>query len=123
MRPSRRERCVAASTARFDVRAPGVTEVRPGTYVFYDATQCAHGQATFEEVAAWVVATVVSRPDALAILRDQASRRRGDTSIKSPHDISILDGFLGQLRSFKPAMAKRPPQPGDDELRQLRAQF
>jgi hypothetical protein len=66
---------------------------------------------------------VVSRPDALTILRDQASRRRGDTSIKSAHDISILDGFLGLLRSFKPAMAKRPPQPGDDELRQLRAQF
>jgi hypothetical protein len=61
--------------------------------------------------------------DALAILRDQANRRRGDVSLKSPHDIAVLDGFLELLRSFKPAMAKRPPQPGDDELRLLRAQF
>lgn len=61
-------------TARFDVRAPGVTEVRPGTYVFYDATQCAHGQATFEEVAAWVVATVVSRPDAGRAVVDAGSK-------------------------------------------------
>ena len=63
------------------------------------------------------------RRDALAILRDQANRRRGDTSLKSPHDIAVLDGFLGLLRSFKPAIAKRPPQPGDDDLRQLRSQF
>jgi len=63
------------------------------------------------------------RRDALAILRDQANRRRGDTSLKSPHDIAILDGFVELLNSFKPAMAKRPPQPGDDDLRQLRSQF
>lgn len=63
------------------------------------------------------------RRDALAILRDQANRRRGDISLKSPHDIAVLDGFISLLRSFKPAMAKRPPQPGDDELRVLRSQF
>lgn len=63
------------------------------------------------------------RRDALAILRDQANRRRGDISLKSPHDIAVLDGFISLLRSFKPAMAKRPPQPGDDDLRLLRSQF
>ena len=61
-------------TARFDVRAPGVTEVRPGTYVFYDATQVAHGQATFADVAAWVVATVVSRPDDQRAVIDAGSK-------------------------------------------------
>ncbi len=61
-------------TARFDVRAPGVTEVRPGTYVFYDATQVAHGQATLEDVAAWVIATVVSRPDAERAVVDAGSK-------------------------------------------------
>jgi D-serine deaminase-like pyridoxal phosphate-dependent protein len=50
----------ATATARFDVRAPGVTDVRPGTYVFNDATQVAQGAATLDQVAIWVVATVVS---------------------------------------------------------------
>src|SRR3954447_490124 len=33
-------------TARFAAREPGVTEIRPGTYVFQDRTQIAHGAAT-----------------------------------------------------------------------------
>ena len=53
----------ATATARFDVVAPWVTEVRPGTYVFNDASQVAHGAATLDQVAVWVVATVVSAHD------------------------------------------------------------
>lgn len=43
------------------IECPGVTEVRPGTYVFNDRTQLALGAATPEELAAVVVVTVVSR--------------------------------------------------------------
>jgi D-serine deaminase-like pyridoxal phosphate-dependent protein len=49
-------------TARFAAREPGVTEIRPGTYVFQDRTQIAHGAATEDDLAAFVLATVVSRP-------------------------------------------------------------
>ncbi len=49
-------------TARFAAREPGVTEIRPGTYVFQDRTQIAHGAATPTDLAAFVLATVVSRP-------------------------------------------------------------
>jgi D-serine deaminase-like pyridoxal phosphate-dependent protein len=49
-------------TARFAAREPGVTEIRPGTYVFQDRTQIAHGAATPNDLAAFVLATVVSRP-------------------------------------------------------------
>jgi D-serine deaminase-like pyridoxal phosphate-dependent protein len=52
----------SAGTFRFAVRCPGVTEVRPGTYVFNDRSQIAQGAATAADVAAFVVATVVSRP-------------------------------------------------------------
>jgi D-serine deaminase-like pyridoxal phosphate-dependent protein len=52
----------ASATARFAVEVPGVTEVRPGTYVFNDRSQVAHGAARPEDVAATVHATVVSRP-------------------------------------------------------------
>lgn len=50
------------ATSRFDARADGVTEIRPGIYVFNDATQVGHGHATWEQAAVWAVATVVSRP-------------------------------------------------------------
>jgi D-serine deaminase-like pyridoxal phosphate-dependent protein len=39
-----------------------VTEIRPGTYVFQDRTQVAHKAATESDLAAFVLATVVSRP-------------------------------------------------------------
>lgn len=61
--------------------------------------------------------------DPLAILRDQSRRRAGDASVRSPHEVSILDGFLARLKSFRPALAKRPPQPGDETLRELRTKF
>jgi D-serine deaminase-like pyridoxal phosphate-dependent protein len=38
----------------------GVTEVRPGNYVFYDATQAAIGSCELDEVAFSVLATVIS---------------------------------------------------------------
>ncbi len=40
----------------------GITEVRPGTYVFNDASQVAQGSAAWDDVAAFVVSTVVARP-------------------------------------------------------------
>lgn len=39
---------------------PGVTEARPGTYVYYDANQVRLGSATIDECALTVLATVVS---------------------------------------------------------------
>ena len=35
----------SAGTFRFAIRCPGVTEVRPGTYVFNDRSQIAQGAA------------------------------------------------------------------------------
>jgi D-serine deaminase-like pyridoxal phosphate-dependent protein len=39
-----------------------VTEIRPGTYVFYDRMQARLGACSLDECAAVVVCTVVSRP-------------------------------------------------------------
>jgi len=66
---------------------------------------------------------VADARDPLVLLREQSRRRAGDTSVRSSHELSILDGFLGRLKSFKPALAKRPPQPGDDTLRKLIAKI
>jgi D-serine deaminase-like pyridoxal phosphate-dependent protein len=43
-------------------KAPGVTEVRPGNYVFYDRVQLKLGSCREDQIAASVLATVISRP-------------------------------------------------------------
>ena len=56
-------------TAEYAAEVEGVTEIRPGTYVFYDRMQARLGACSLEECAAAVVATVVSRPsEDLAII-------------------------------------------------------
>lgn len=58
-----REISVGSSPTVLDeMRHSGVSEVRPGTYVFNDTTMIRHGVATQDSCAARVIATVVSRP-------------------------------------------------------------
>lgn len=49
-------------TARWGGTVPGVTEIRPGNYVFNDATQVALGVAQPEDCSLKVISTVISRP-------------------------------------------------------------
>ncbi len=49
-------------TASFAPAQHGITEMRPGNYVFLDRTQVALGSATYANCALFVEATVVSRP-------------------------------------------------------------
>jgi D-serine deaminase-like pyridoxal phosphate-dependent protein len=64
----------SAGTFRFAIHCPGVTEVRPGTYVFNDRSQLAQGAAGPADLAAFVVTTVVSRPAADRIVVDAGSK-------------------------------------------------
>lgn len=48
--------------ARYLLQVPGVTELRPGTYVFNDVNAVARWSATWDDCAGTVLATVVSRP-------------------------------------------------------------
>jgi len=52
---------------------PGITEIRPGTYIFLDAAQ-APLAGGLEHCAAWVLATVVSRPTAGRAILDTGSK-------------------------------------------------
>lgn len=53
-------------TARFAAQVKGVTEIRPGTYVFYDTMQVSKFACTFEDCAQTVLLTVVAKhPDRL----------------------------------------------------------
>ncbi|QEX20416.1 alanine racemase [Hypericibacter adhaerens] len=68
----------------------GLTEARPGNYVFMDMTQVALGVARPEQVALSVLATVVSRNDRYAIV-DAGSKVM--SSDRGPHGSDSLRGF------------------------------
>ena len=60
-------------TALFAMR-PGVTESRPGTYVYYDASEVSLGVCTMDDCAISVLATVVSTPAADRAVLDAGSK-------------------------------------------------
>lgn len=69
------ERSVGATpTARFSANEPGLTELRPGNYVYYDRSQVALGAARLEDCALTVMATVVSRPARDRLILDCGSK-------------------------------------------------
>jgi D-serine deaminase-like pyridoxal phosphate-dependent protein len=49
-------------TSPYAAEHPGVTEVRPGNYVYYDCKQVSLGAATLDDCALTVLATVISHP-------------------------------------------------------------
>lgn len=65
-------------TARHAMAVPGVTECRPGNYVFHDASQAGLGTCGLEDCALSVLATVVSVPE-----RDRAVVDAGSKTLSS----------------------------------------
>jgi D-serine deaminase-like pyridoxal phosphate-dependent protein len=58
----------ATPTLRFCADQDGVTELRPGNYVYFDRTQVALGAASLDDCALTVLATVVSKHPGRIIL-------------------------------------------------------
>jgi len=61
-------------TAAFAATVPGITEVRPGTYVYQDRMQAALGVCAINDCAATVLVTVVSRPSPELLVIDGGSK-------------------------------------------------
>ena len=76
-------------TAGFLDGSGGLTEIRPGTYVFYDALQVALGSAGADQCALSVAATVVSRPAPDRAVVDAGSKTMGLD--KGAHSSDLLD--------------------------------
>jgi D-serine deaminase-like pyridoxal phosphate-dependent protein len=64
----------ATPAARYSLRQPGITELRPGNYIYYDRTQVGLGAAAWSDCALTVLARVVSRPAADRIVLDCGSK-------------------------------------------------
>jgi D-serine deaminase-like pyridoxal phosphate-dependent protein len=86
----------ATPTARYSLHQEGVTEMRPGNYVYFDRTQVGLGSATWEDCALTVLAQVVSRPAADRIIFDSGSK----TLTNDPIRAGKLSGFGTVLQSL-----------------------
>jgi D-serine deaminase-like pyridoxal phosphate-dependent protein len=64
----------ATPTARFSLELDGLTELRPGNYVYFDRTQVGLGSARIEDCALTVLARVVSRPAPDRVILDCGSK-------------------------------------------------
>jgi D-serine deaminase-like pyridoxal phosphate-dependent protein len=64
-------------TAALVARERGITELRPGNYVFYDAMQVALGTTDMDTTALTIAATVVSRPTAERVIIDGGAKTFG----------------------------------------------
>jgi D-serine deaminase-like pyridoxal phosphate-dependent protein len=65
----------ATPPARYSLHGRrGLTEYRPGNYVYFDRTQVALGAATLDDCALTVLATVVSKPAGDRIILDCGSK-------------------------------------------------
>jgi D-serine deaminase-like pyridoxal phosphate-dependent protein len=64
----------ATPTARFSLDEQGVTEMRPGNYVYLDRAQVALNAGTLDDCAMSVMATVVSKPAPGRIILDCGSK-------------------------------------------------
>ncbi|MFZ5753602.1 MAG: alanine racemase [Bacillota bacterium] len=78
-------------TALYNLQVPGVTEIRPGNYVFYDAIQVGLGVAKAEQCALQVVSMVISRPAKDRLVIDAGSKTFALD--KGAHGMSVVQGF------------------------------
>ena len=77
----------------YAAKEPGITEMRPGVYVFNDRTQVSCGVVTLDECALTVLSTVISvRPDGRVLIDAGTKTLAGDLLKK--------DGTCGELLEY-----------------------
>jgi D-serine deaminase-like pyridoxal phosphate-dependent protein len=92
-------------TAEYVAKVDGVTEIRPGTYVFYDRMQARLGACSLDECAAVVVCTVVSRPTRDLAIIDGGSKTFA-TDVGPGAEPLNLEGY-GHVVGYPSAVLER----------------
>jgi D-serine deaminase-like pyridoxal phosphate-dependent protein len=92
----------ATPTARFSAQAPGVTELRPGNYVFYDRMQVALGSASWDDCALTVLAQVVTTHAPDRIILDSGSKTLSNDLVRGPGSHPGHGIVLDALQSSAP---------------------
>jgi D-serine deaminase-like pyridoxal phosphate-dependent protein len=91
----------ATPTARFSIEQRGVTEMRPGNYVYFDRTQVGLGAAAWSDCALTVLARVVSRPAGDRVILDSGSKTLTNDLARG---FSALPGYGAVLQDLHAAV-------------------
>lgn len=92
-------------TGAYAATVKGVTEIRPGTYVFQDRMQARFGVCGLEDCAGSVLVTVVSRPAADLAVVDGGSKTFA-TDVQPNTEPLLLQGF-GHVVGLEDAVLER----------------
>jgi D-serine deaminase-like pyridoxal phosphate-dependent protein len=106
----------ATPTARSAMFVPGVTEARPGTYVFYDATQVSLGACGLEDCAMTVLATVVSAPAPDRAVVDAGSKTLSSDPLRPTpdgHGLVVAPARRSRLRRLSEEHGVIAVEPGE----------
>ncbi len=88
-------------SARYAMRVAGVTECRPGNYVFHDGSQVALGTCALEDCAMTILASVVSVPAPDRAVVDAGSKTLSQDSLRPrPDGHGLILGTASRLRSL-----------------------
>ena len=96
-------------TAPHAATVPGVTEIRPGNYIFNDMMQVALETVALEDCALTVLATVISRPAVDRAVIDAGSKALALD--KGAHGNELLKGF-GHIRKKKATLERLSEEHG-----------
>ncbi len=101
-------------TARAELASAGVTEARPGTYVFNDTTMIELGAATEATCAAHVLATVVSRPSEDRFVIDAGSKCLTSDGDDRPGWLRVAgrDDLAFEFLNEEHGVGRLDPEPG-----------
>jgi D-serine deaminase-like pyridoxal phosphate-dependent protein len=89
-------------TARFSVQQAGITELRPGNYIYYDRTQVGLGAASWEDCALTVLARVVSTPASDRLILDCGSKTLSNDQARGFDAMPGFGVLFGNLEAREP---------------------
>jgi len=101
-------------SARLVMKAPGVTECRPGNYVFHDGSQAALGTCAVSDCAMTVLATVVSVPAPGRAVLDAGSKTlSSDTLRPKGNGHGLVLGTASRIEKLSEEHGVVRVEPGD----------
>ncbi|SDM71646.1 D-serine deaminase, pyridoxal phosphate-dependent [Fictibacillus solisalsi] len=95
----------STSTSASAAAVEGITEIRPGTYVFYDRMQEKYHCCSQEECAAAIHVTVVSKPSDSLLIVDGGSKTFA-TDVQPVQPPIFLNGF-GEIKGHPEMLLER----------------
>lgn len=113
----------ATPTARFSLQQPGLTEYRPGNFVYFDRTQVGLGAATVDDCALTVLTRVVSKPARDRVILDAGSKTLSSDGARGfqaapgyglvlDHDDLVIERLSEEHATVRAARGETSLEPG-----------